>query len=132
MRAHLEESGAVAAGWLRALGDKRLAPALQLMHGDPGRSWQLEELARATAMSRTTFALRFKTAAGVAPLTYLTEWRMRLAQRALREENVPVAVLGRSLGYISESTFNNAFKRVTGSAPKRYRRAARAAQSRNG
>ena len=129
LRAHLEESGGVAAGWLRALGDKRLAPALQLMHTDPGRSWRLEDLARAAAMSRTTFAFHFKTAAGVAPLTYLTEWRMRLAQRALREENVPVAVLARSLGYTSESAFNNAFKRITGNAPKRYRTAARAGRS---
>ena len=78
-------------------------------------------------MSRTTFALHFKTVAGVAPLTYLTEWRMRLAERALREENVPVAVLARSLGYTSESAFSNAFKRVTGNAPKRYRTAVRAA-----
>ena len=33
-------------------------------------------------MSRTTFALRFKTVAGVTPLTYLRVWRMRFAQRA--------------------------------------------------
>jgi len=127
LRAHLETSGPLAAGWLRALGDQRIAPALRLMHSDPGRSWQLEELAKAAAMSRTTFALHFKTVAGVAPLTYLTEWRMRLAERALREENVPVAVLARSLGYTSESAFSNAFKRVTGKAPKRYRTAVRAA-----
>lgn len=126
LRAHLEESGGHTAGWLRALGDPRLAPALHLMHGDPGKAWQLEELARAAAMSRTTFALHFKTAAGVAPLTYLTRWRMQLAQRALREENVSVAVLARSLGYTSESAFNHAFKRNTGNAPKRYRTAARA------
>ncbi len=126
LRAHLETSGPLAAGWLRALGDQRIAPALRLMHSDPGRAWQLEELAKAVAMSRTTFALHFKRAAGVAPLTYLTEWRMRLAERALREENVPVAGLARSLGYTSESAFSNAFKRVTGNAPKRYRTAARA------
>jgi hypothetical protein len=39
---------------------------------------------------------------------------MRLAERALREEATPVAVVGQSLGYISESAFSNAFKRVTG------------------
>jgi AraC-like DNA-binding protein len=126
LRAHLETSGPVAAGWLRATSDKRLAPALRLMHGDPGRSWRLEELARAAAMSRTTFASHFKAVAGVAPLTYLTGWRMRLAQRALREESTPVSVLARSLGYTSESAFSNAFKRVTGHAPKRYRSAVRA------
>lgn len=62
----------------------------------------------------------------VAPLTYLTEWRMRLAERTLREENTPVSVLARLLGYRSESAFSNAFKRVTGNAPKRYRSAVRA------
>jgi AraC-like DNA-binding protein len=76
-------------------------------------------------MSRTTFALHFKTAAGIAPLTYLTEWRMRLAKRALREENVSVAALAHSLGYTSESAFNHAFKRITGTPPKRYRISAR-------
>lgn len=126
LRAHLETSVELSAGWLRALGDRRIAPALRLMHGDPGRSWRLEELAKAVAMSRTTFALHFKAAAGVAPLTYLTEWRMRLAERALREENVPLAALAQSLGYKSESAFSNAFRRVTGKAPKRYRTAARA------
>lgn len=125
LRAHLRTASVMPAGWLRALADPRIAPALRLMHADPGRSWHLEELAKASAMSRTTFAFHFRTVAGVAPLTYLTEWRMHLAKRALREDNTPVAVVARSLGYTSESAFSNAFKRVTGSAPKAYRRAAR-------
>ena len=125
LRVHLEASEASTAGWLRALADPRLAPAIRLMHGEPGRAWQLQELARAVAMSRTTFAFHFKSVTGVAPLAYLTAWRMRLAERALREERTPVAVLARSLGYTSESAFSNAFKRVTGLAPKQYRTAAR-------
>jgi AraC-like DNA-binding protein len=44
-------------------------------------------------MSRITFALRFKTVAGVPPLTYLLNWRMRLAERALREEDSGAAPL---------------------------------------
>ena len=127
LRAHLSNSGPAPTSWLRALGEPRLVPALRLMHGAPGRVWHLEELAEACAMSRTTFASRFKTAAGVAPLTYLTEWRMRLAQRALREENAPIATLAQSLGYTSESAFSNAFKRVTGTSPNTYRITARAA-----
>jgi AraC-like DNA-binding protein len=123
LRAHLKTSSLMPAGWLRALGDARIAPALRLMHGDPARSWHLEELAKACAMSRTTFAFRFRTVAGVAPLTYLTEWRMRLAERALREETAPVANVARSLGYTSESAFSNAFKRVIGSSPRAYRSA---------
>jgi len=59
-------------------------------------------------------------------VTYLTEWRMRLAERALREDATPVSELARSLGYTSESAFSNAFKRVTGTSPRGYRSKARA------
>ncbi|KQV63793.1 AraC family transcriptional regulator [Rhizobium sp. Root1220] len=126
LRVHLEDGGRLAAGLLRAVSDRRIAPALRLMHADPGRAWQLGELAAATAMSRTTFAVYFKSVAGVAPLAYLTEWRMRLAEKLLREENLPVSTLARSLGYTSESAFSNAFKRITGRAPKFYRSEMRA------
>jgi AraC-like DNA-binding protein len=121
LRAHFDTAEPLAAGWLRAVTDKRIAPALRLMHGNPGRSWQLEELARAAAMSRATFALYFKTVAGIAPMSYLTEWRMRLAEQALRENHAHIGDVGRSLGYTSESAFSNAFKRVTGRSPIHFK-----------
>jgi len=121
LRAHLQTAAPMPAGWLRALGDPRIAPALRMMHGEPARAWQLDELASACAMSRTTFALHFRTNVGVTPLAYLTEWRMRLAERALREGKSQIAVLAQSLGYASESAFSSAFKRVTGSSPRAYR-----------
>ncbi|MFT3696410.1 MAG: AraC family transcriptional regulator [Kofleriaceae bacterium] len=128
LRAHLSTADATT-GWLRALGDPRIAPALRLMHEQPARDWHLDELAKASAMSRTTFAFHFKATAGIAPLTYLTEWRMRLAERTLRDESTPVAEVARSLGYTSESAFSNAFKRVTGTSPRGYRTKARASAS---
>jgi AraC-like DNA-binding protein len=121
LRAHLAETGSFPPGWLRAVTDRQLAPALRLMHGEPGRAWQLAELAKAAGMSRTTFATRFRAVAGMPPLTYLTEWRMRLARRALAEGNTSVSTLAYALGYTSESAFSHAFKRTTGFAPKRLR-----------
>lgn len=121
LREHLRDASDSSAGWLRALGDPRIAPALVLMHGDPARAWGLDELAKAAAMSRTSFASHFKSVTGVAPVTYLTEWRMRLAEHALRAETTPVTALAQSLGYASESAFSNAFKRVTGRSPRAYR-----------
>ncbi|GAB7524200.1 AraC family transcriptional regulator [Paraburkholderia sp. 2C] len=125
LRAHLATSGPLNAGWLRALSDARIAPALRLMHESPARSWHLEDLAQACAMSRTTFASHFKAVAGVAPLTYLTHWRMRLAERALGDDATPVSVVAQTLGYASESAFSHAFKRITGRSPKGYRTALR-------
>ena len=71
-------------------------------------------------MSRTGFALRFKASAGVAPLTYLQNLRMRLAEQELREGAMSVSELAATLGYASDSAFSNAFKRRTGMAPKHY------------
>jgi len=113
-------------GWLRVLTDERLRPALGLMHAEPGRSWGLAELARAAAMSRTSFAERFRATAGMPPLTYLSRWRILLAQRALRDSDVRVGALAGELGYSSESAFSTAFKREVGESPLRYRFRARA------
>lgn len=109
-------------GWLRALNDERIAPALRLLHQQPERPWRVEELAKEVGMSRTSFALRFKSIVGVAPLTYLMNLRMQFAEQALREGSISVSELGLSLGYATESAFSNAFKRTRGMAPARYRK----------
>lgn len=124
LRAWLDDARQAGAGWLRGLGDARIAPALALMHSDPGRSWQLAELARAVGMSRSVFAVRFKSVVGMAPLGYLAHWRMRLAAQALERGTEPVSQIAETLGYSSVSAFSNAFKRTTGAAPKRFRTAA--------
>jgi AraC-like DNA-binding protein len=125
LRAYLDQAE-LPPGWLRLLTDERLRPAIGLMHAEPGRPWGLGELARAAAMSRTSFAERFRTVAGVPPLTYLNRWRMLLAQRALRDGDVRVGSLAAELGYASESAFSTAFKREIGESPLRYRHRVRA------
>ena len=121
LRAYLEQEQPPI-GWLRLLADEPLAPALRLMHENPGRAWELVELAHAASMSRTSFAERFRTVAGIPPLAYLSRWRMVLAQRALRNPDVRVGALAFELGYGSESAFSTAFKREIGESPLRYRR----------
>ncbi|WP_233236959.1 AraC family transcriptional regulator [Bordetella sp. LUAb4] len=122
LRLHLSRASSVLPGWLRAMTDERLQPALRCIHDEPGRPWQLEELARACAMSRTTFAVRFKAVSGVSPMAYLTNWRMQLARHALKNDPRPFSSWMEDLGYASESAFSHAFKRTTGLSPAQYRR----------
>lgn len=124
LRAYVDQAD-LPPGWLRVLTDERLRPALSRIHTEPGRPWGLAELARAAAMSRTSFAERFRAVAGMPPLTYLNRWRMLLAQRALRDSDVRVGSLAAELGYASESAFSTAFKREVGESPLRYRLRAR-------
>ncbi|WP_374945707.1 helix-turn-helix transcriptional regulator, partial [Agreia sp.] len=112
---------------LKVLSDERLRPALALIHEQPSKAWTLEDLAQAAAMSRSTFAERFRVAAGSPPLAYLITWRMLLAQKALRSPDTRVGALAFELGYSSESSFSNAFKRHHGESPSSYRARARAA-----
>ncbi|SDA59045.1 AraC family transcriptional regulator [Sinorhizobium sp. NFACC03] len=98
LRGYLSRERGVNVGWLRAACDPKLAPALSLMHGDPTRNWHLPELARAAAMFRTAFATYFKAVAGIAPLSYLAEWRMRLAERKLQDGGQSVAMVAQSVG----------------------------------
>jgi AraC-like DNA-binding protein len=118
-----EESGPASPGWLAALRDPQIGAALTLIHQEPARRWTVAELASAASLSRSSFALRFRTLVGLPPLDYLVRWRIQLAARALRSTDRTVATIGASLGYSSESAFSNAFKRVRGQPPSRYRRA---------
>lgn len=123
LRAYLAHAPENDMGWLKGLGDRRLAAALSRMHAEPRRPWSLEDLAQAAGMSRTSFAVRFREAMGMPPLTYLTHWRMHVAERQLLA-GVTVAEVADAIGYTSESAFSHAFKRNMGIAPGRYRKAA--------
>lgn len=122
LRAYLTQPNALPAGRLRVLADPRLAPAAQALHDNPAHAWRLDELARIAAMSRTGFAARFRAVAGVPPLTYLTEWRMRIAAYELTHQDATVGELSSRIGYTSESAFIAAFKRFFGCTPLQYRR----------
>jgi AraC-like DNA-binding protein len=73
-------------------------------------------------MSRSIFALRFRSIVGVPAMEYLTRWRMWLAAEQLTTTSEPVATIARSLGYESESAFGKAFRRVMSCSPRQYRR----------
>lgn len=107
--------------WLGAFVDERVRRSLRLIHGDPLRRWTLQELAEAAGMSRSGFALRFKTLVGTPPLDYLLTWRMRWAGQILRSSKRTISSLAFEFGYTSESAFSASFKRALGCSPRHYR-----------
>jgi AraC-like DNA-binding protein len=124
LRQHFIASGEGAPPWFRASADPHIGPALRALHEDPARPWTVADLAGAANLSRSAFARRFTALLGVAPLTYLTEWRMSLARERLRHSDERLAAIAHALGYASEFAFAAAFKRHHGAAPGRWRAAA--------
>jgi len=108
-------------GWLGALNDPRIGRTMRLLHGDVARRWTIQELAANVGMSRTSFAERFRKMVGMAPLEYLTQWRMTIARKTLRHDDANLAVIAERIGYDSETSFSAAFKRMFGQSPGRYR-----------
>ncbi|KQV27167.1 hypothetical protein ASC97_24925 [Rhizobium sp. Root1203] len=121
LRLHMAREGGSSPGWLKGLNDPRIGRVLRVLHAEPAKRWTLEMLGKEAGMSRTAFALRFKTLVGWPPLDYLLRWRMRLAARALVSvDRARLSEIALSVGYDSESAFSAAFKRAMGCAPKHY------------
>ncbi|MFD9397088.1 AraC family transcriptional regulator [Streptomyces sp. NPDC060000] len=118
----LERGAGRTAGWAAALADPAVSAALRAIHGDPARSWTVQELGGEGGLSRAAFARRFTALVGEPPLTYLTWWRMTTAGRLLRADDVPLRQVAQRTGYTSEFAFAKAFKREYGVAPGQYRR----------
>lgn len=117
----LRSSGTSATpGLVRGLADARLAQAIRCMHAQPGERWNVAQLAKAAALSRSAFFERFTREVGVAPMEYLLAWRMALAKNDLRSEGSTLAVLAERLGYGSASAFSVAFTRHVGVTPTQY------------
>ena len=126
LRLHLASAPAAQNGWIAALRDPVLSPALAALHAAPDRKWTVTELARSAAVSRSLLDARFREVLGRSPIRYLTEWRMHIAGELLASTDDGVAQIARLIGYDSEEAFSRAFKRSHGSAPSAWRAAARA------
>ena len=128
LRLYLASTPAAGRGWIAALRDPVLAPALAAMHRAPERRWTVGQLATVAAVSRSALDRRFREAVGRSPIRYLTEWRMHLAEELLVTTELTVAAIARRVGYDSEEAFSRAFKRARGRSPSVWR-ASRASSS---
>jgi transcriptional regulator GlxA family with amidase domain len=121
LRIHLATAPAVDEGWMVALRDPVLAPALALLHQSPDHKWTVAELAKGSAVSRSLLDERFRQVLGRSPIRYLTEWRMHVAEDLLATTGLGVYAIARRVGYDAEEAFSRAFKRSHGTSPSTWR-----------
>lgn len=115
---HPAEAG-VQPGLIAGLADPRLARALTALHEAPGEAWSLDAMARHAGMSRSSFAARFKAVLGQTPAAYLADWRLTLAQAALRSGR-PVKQIADELGYAGASALSRRFSQRLGQSPRQW------------
>jgi AraC-like DNA-binding protein len=121
LRLHLASAPASDHGWIAALHDPVLAPALAELHAAPAKRWTVADLAARANVSRSLLDQRFRDVLGLSPIRYLTEWRMHLAEELLATTELTVFEIARRVGYESEEAFSRAFRRAAGEPPSAWR-----------
>jgi len=112
--------------------DPRLVRTLLDLMEDPAREHTVDELAAASGMSRSLFSERFAEAFARPPMDLLKQIRLHRAANLLRSTNLPVQVIGLTVGYASRSYFSRAFRAAYEHDPKAFREEARKAAAQKG
>lgn len=92
------------------------------------RDISVDELASMAAMSRRTFARRFKEATGTTPLRWIQMQRLHRAQQLLETTDLDMEQVASRSGFGSGTNLRVHFRRELHTTPSRYRRAFRAAR----
>lgn len=113
-------------GWLGAISDPHMGPALKLIHENPERPWTLSDLGRRVGLGRSAFAARFTKLVGQSMQRYVIERRMAEAAFLLETSDESIARIAHRVGYETAAAFSKLFHRHNGQSPGRYRAARRA------
>jgi AraC-like DNA-binding protein len=100
---------------------ERVKCVIELMQGDPSRSFTLGKMAESVNLSPPYFCHLFKTITGVPPAKYLKTLRMQQAAMLLTTTFLSVKEIVRRVGLTDESHFVRDFKRFYGMTPSEYR-----------
>ena len=121
LRSWIKSLGPGEGGWLGAMADPHIGPALQLIHGQPDRPWTLRELGQHVGLGRSAFSERFTKLVGQPMHRYLIARRMAEAAFLLETTDEGIARIATRVGYETAAAFSKLFNRYHGLSPGRYR-----------
>jgi len=103
--------------------DERIRKAVHLLCLQPEERLTVAALARRCGLSRSRFAELFREQAGVPPVEFLENQRLRRARELLEHTSLNVSEISEQSGFASPFYFSLRFKKHFGQSPRDYRRA---------
>ena len=85
-------------GWLGAMADPHIGPALQLIHEQPDQDWTLQDLGNRVGLGRSAFSARFTKLVGQSMQRYLIARRMAEAAFLLESSDEALARIASRVG----------------------------------
>jgi len=101
--------------------DPSVATAVQALEERLAHDWSLEELATLLDLNRSYLVRLFKRHAGLSPMAWLARRRAEKAAVLLLTTNLPVAEIGRTVGWHDPNYFARRFRAAFGMTATAYR-----------
>lgn len=99
-----------------------IAPALDFMRANLGRSLTLADIAAVADCGPVQLARRFRQVLGRPPHQHLIHLRVEAARRLLAASRLPIAEVALECGFASQEHLTRLFRRATGVTPAAFRR----------
>ncbi|MBN2293339.1 MAG: DNA-binding transcriptional regulator [Pirellulales bacterium] len=106
---------------IMAVDDQEIAQAIRFIQQNSGRPISVDDVVRATALSRRNLYARFSQATGRGVSQYIRSLRAARAARLLLETGMSVSQVSAALGFADEKNFARFFRREKGMNPAEYR-----------
>jgi AraC-like DNA-binding protein len=101
--------------------DKDIVRAIRYIHDHHHERISLRELADHVGLSPEYLSAKFKRETGVTTSRYISKMHVEEAKALLRFTDLSIGEIAAQLVYSSQSHFQSAFKRETGTTPQQYR-----------
>lgn len=96
--------------------------AIEWIESSYSQKISVMDIARSVGLDRTYLSGLFKVQFGVSLQTFLLEYRMNRAAELLRNPDLTVSDVSRSVGYTDPFLFSKMFKKVIGQSPRASRK----------
>jgi transcriptional regulator GlxA family with amidase domain len=103
------------------LDDRLMRRIFLWVEKNPARNLVVANLARYLSMSQRTVTRKVKEAVGLPSAKFMEQIKLNQASELLILTSRSAKQISDDLGYVDDSTFRRAFKRVTGYTPGQYR-----------
>lgn len=92
-------------------------------------SVSVDRIAASASVSSRECTRCFRRCIGLSPIEHLTRYRVRMAEKALRESAKTVLEISEDCGFSSPSYFSKVFRDMTGQTPKEYQKRCHASEN---
>jgi len=103
------------------LSPNQLKKAIQAVQGGLENKVTVEQMAKASGLTKYHFSRQFKQSMGMSPSRYLMNQRAELAKNLLMDPSLGIAEVSRRAGYSDQSHLTLDFRKHFGITPKRFR-----------